>query len=76
MLWQGCKLALIGLGAGLLGALALTRIVSGLLFEVEPSDPAVMGLVALILILVSIIASLFPSLKATRVDAIVTLRYE
>jgi len=72
----GLKLTSIGLAAGLAGALALTRLMETLLFEVRPTDPATLVSVATVITLVAIIACLVPAHRATRVDPIAALREE
>ena len=69
-------LTFAGLLIGVMGALAITRLLSGLLFGVTPTDPATFVAVAILLAIVSIAASLVPAVHATRVDPIVALRYE
>jgi putative ABC transport system permease protein len=73
---QGLLLALIGIAAGLAGALALTRYLRSLLFEVSPTDPWTFVGVPVILCAVAVAASYFPARRAARVDPIVALRYE
>jgi len=81
---QGLLLALAGLGAGLLGALAMGRIFSGLpfkvrlllLFDVRPTDPLILGTVSVVLTIVALLACLLPARRAARVDPMVALRYE
>jgi predicted permease len=73
---QGVKLALIGLAAGTVAALALTRLMTSFLFGVRPSDPVVFVGVAAILACVALIASLIPSMRALRVRPATALRYE
>ena len=73
---HGLTLALIGLAAGLAGALVLTRLMEALLFEVRPNDPATLAGVALLITVVAAAASLVPAFRATRVDPIVALRDE
>jgi putative ABC transport system permease protein len=76
VLGHGLLLALGGIALGAAGALALTRLISGLLFGVSAADPAVYGLVALLLAAVALVACLVPARRATKVDPMVALRYE
>ncbi len=73
---QGLRMAGLGLAAGAAGAFALTRMMSALLFDVRPSDPAVFVAVAAVLGAVAAVASLIPSARAARIPAAVALRYE
>ena len=73
---QGLRMAAFGLAAGAAGAFALTRMMSALLFDVRPSDPAVFLAVAAVLGAVASVASLIPSARAARIPAAVALRYE
>lgn len=73
---QGMRLAGIGILAGLAGALALTRIISTLLYGVEPGDPQTFLFVAVTLAAAAFIACLVPALKAALVSPVVALRHE
>jgi len=73
---DGAKIALLGIASGIAGALALTRLMAGLLFEVKPTDPATFAGVAILLALVALAACYIPARRAMRVDPIVALRYE
>jgi predicted permease len=70
------KLALAGVGAGLLAGLALGRLMSSLLFGVGSFEPAVFTLAPLLLLAVACLASLLPARRAALVDPMVALRYE
>jgi ABC-type antimicrobial peptide transport system permease subunit len=76
VLGQGMRVAFIGLLIGLATALALTRLMSGLIYGIQPHDPLTFTGVLALLALVALGASYFPALRATRVDPMVALRYE
>lgn len=73
---QGVQMALLGMLFGLAGALAGTRLLSGLLYGVSPIDPATFASVAGLLLAVALAACYIPARRATRVDPLVALRYE
>jgi predicted permease len=76
VLREGAKIALFGIAVGVAGALALTRLMASLLFEVKPTDPATFAGVAVLLALVALGACYIPARRAMRVDPMVALRYE
>ena len=73
---QGMMLVLIGVIVGLAGALALTRVMSSLLFGVTERDPITFVAVAALLIVVAFISCFVPAHRATRIDPLIALRYE
>jgi putative ABC transport system permease protein len=73
---QGMSVALAGAGAGLAGALLLTRLMRGLLYGVGPSDPVTYAAVALLLLAIALAASYLPARRASRIDPISALRRE
>ena len=76
VLRQGLLLTLVGIGIGLAGALALTRLMSGLLFGVGANDPLTFAAIVLLLAFVSLVACYIPARRATRIDPLIALRYE
>ncbi len=76
VLGQGLALALSGVAAGLLLSFAATRALRGFLYGVSPTDPAIFGGLALLLIAVALTACFIPARRAVRVDPMVALRFE
>jgi ABC-type antimicrobial peptide transport system permease subunit len=70
------RLTLIGVTAGLLGALAVGRLLRGLLFRVAPTDVVTYAALTLLLAVVALLACYIPARRATKVDPLVALRYE
>jgi predicted permease len=75
-LWQGLAVCLLGCAAGFALAAASTRLLAGLLYGVSPTDAPTLGAVILLVLVVAAIASLLPSLRASRVDPMQVLRDE
>ena len=73
---HGVRIAMLGLALGICGALALTHVLQGLLFEVSPTDPTTFIGIAFLFISVSLIASYFPARRAAAVDPMKALRSE
>jgi predicted permease len=76
VLGSGLGLASVGIGAGLVVALYVTRVLRGLLHGVSAADPLTFASVAIGLIAIALVASLAPALRATRVDPVVALKSE
>jgi len=73
---HGVVLALLGVAIGLGGAFALTRLLTGMLFSVSPTDTGTFVMVSFLLMLVALLACYIPARRATRVDPLVALRSE
>jgi putative ABC transport system permease protein len=73
---QGMTPTLVGVAIGVAGALALGRVLSGLMYEVKPTDPVTFLVVTALLAVIALLASIIPAYRATKVDPMVALRYE
>ncbi len=76
VLGKGLLLALAGVGAGLVVALAAGRLIGGMLYDVSPADPTILGSMAFLLAAVVLLASYVPARRALRVDPVTSLRSE
>ena len=76
VLWQGLKLGAAGIALGLLGALAVTRLLQSLLFGISATDPLTFAMSAFLLLSVTLIACWLPASRATKIDPMVALRHE
>lgn len=76
VLFSGAKVVALGLLVGVVGALAGARVLRSLLYGVEPNDPAVLAMVCVAVGLIALAATLFPALRASRVDPVSALSSE
>ena len=76
MLNRGLQLTVVGISIGVVGALALARVIEALLYEIPPRDPLTYVAVCVVLGSVALLASYVPALRAARTDPMVALRYE
>jgi ABC-type antimicrobial peptide transport system permease subunit len=76
VLKQGLVLALVGIAIGVMGAVALMRLLRSLLYEVQTTDGVTFAFVIGTLFLVTLFACYLPARRATKVDPLVALRYE
>jgi len=73
---HGMRLALAGTALGMIGAMALTRLLKNMLFEIGPYDPIVFAAVSFQLLVIAFFACWIPAHRATRIDPMTALRYE
>jgi ABC-type antimicrobial peptide transport system permease subunit len=76
ILASGGRLAVAGIAAGIVGAFALTRLMSSLLYGISATDPTTFAGVALLFMLIALSACYVPARRASRVDPAIALRYE
>jgi ABC-type antimicrobial peptide transport system permease subunit len=76
VLAQSMRVVLAGTAIGLASSLLLTRLIASLLFQVKAVDPAILAVVALLLLAVALTAAWLPARRASRVDPMVALRFE
>ena len=76
MIGYGIRLSGLGLVVGIGGALALRRVLAGLVFEVSTADPLIYAAVAVLMVAVSLLACYVPARRAARVDTLIALRWE
>ena len=76
ILGEGLRLTLAGVGIGLAGSIGLTRLISGLLYGVTPTDPITLGFVCIVLVLCALAASFLPAKRTMSLDPMVALRNE
>jgi predicted permease len=76
VLWQGARLAGLGIALGLVAALGVTRLMASFLYGVQPTDPLTFATVSLLLVGTALLACYLPARGATRVDPLVALKHE
>jgi putative ABC transport system permease protein len=74
IVWDGARLAAIGLTIGLVFAVALSRTINSLLFQTPPADPLTFAAVVMVLGVFALVASYLPARRAARVDPLIALR--
>lgn len=76
VLGRGATLAAMGIGLGLVGAVAASRLLQGMLYEVQPFDPGTFAALSATVLIVAVVAAYIPARRATRIDPMVALRTE
>ena len=71
---QAVRLSVLGIGAGAIAAIGLTRLISGMLFHVSATDPPTFGAIAVLFLAITMLATYIPAWRATRVDPLEALR--
>ncbi len=74
VLWQGFRVAALGVGLGLVGAFGLSRLMGSILYEVSATDPVTFGVAPVVLLAVALLATWLPARRASRVDPMEALR--
>lgn len=73
---EGMLLAILGIAIGTVGALALSQVLTSMLFRISPTDPITIGCVAFMLSLIALLACYFPAHRASKIDPVRALHYE
>ncbi len=76
ILGEALKVTMVGIGAGLILAIGLGKVLAGFLYDIRSLDPLVLGAALGLLTLVALFASYVPARKASHVDPMIALRYE